>query len=96
MSVQDSIFTHNIAQENGGGIKYDVYRPTLMNNTFDNNTAVYGPNIASYPIKIKEKDTSSEQIVVNNIGSGVTNNISVNFALYDHDGQIYVGSFYFS
>lgn len=93
MDIEKNLFSHNVAQQYGGGIRYDVYRPTFLNNTFENNTAVYGPNIASYPIKIKQQNSDIENIILHDIGSGVTNNASVYFALYDHDEQIYVSNF---
>jgi hypothetical protein len=44
----------------------------MMNNEFTNNTAVYGPNIASYPVKIMEiKGSEIQEIsILNNIPSG--------------------------
>ena len=57
-------------------------------NYFENNKANYGPIIASYPIKIKLKDSNSDQITFDNVVSGISENISIRCALYDHDGQI--------
>ena len=88
LSIKDSSFKSNKAYEAGGAIYYDVYRPNMINNAFYNNSAVYGNNIASYPIKIKEKDSSQDQIVLNNIGSGISGNISFVFGLYDFDDQV--------
>ena len=65
-----------------------MYRPGLSNNIFYNNSASYGNNIASYPIKIKQKDSSQDQVVLNNIGSGISDNINFVFGLYDYDDQI--------
>mmetsp|Transcript_10414 Transcript_10414/g.10443 ORF Transcript_10414/g.10443 Transcript_10414/m.10443 type:complete len:215 (-) Transcript_10414:1955-2599(-) len=49
-----STFSNNSARDNGGAIKYDFYKPTLApDNVFSDNSATYGPNIASYPVEIK-------------------------------------------
>lgn len=60
----------------------------MTNNSFSNNTAKYGPIIASYPIKIKMKDSDSDQIYFKNVVSGISENITFLCGLYDHDGQI--------
>lgn len=39
--------------DQGGAIKYTWYRPTISNNILDGNSAPYGNDIASFPIKIK-------------------------------------------
>jgi hypothetical protein len=39
---------------NGGAIKYTYYAPDIsINNTFKNNTAMYGEKIASYPVQMR-------------------------------------------
>lgn len=90
----------NKATESGGAIKYDVFRPETTNNEFVNNSAVYGPNIASYPVKIKVKDSNEDQIILSNVGSGLETELNlgkiiyylcnncIELALYDHDDQI--------
>ena len=54
-SISSSNFTNNSAIYYGGSIRYDLYRPNFSNNLFESNSAKYGLNIASYPIKIKIK-----------------------------------------
>lgn len=81
-------FTDNSAVISGGALQYDLYRPLLKSNKYERNTAEYGPDIASYPIAIKLKGTDIDQIILNDIGSGVENNLNLNLALYDHDNQI--------
>lgn len=76
--------------QSGGGIEYDVYRPRLDNIMFANNKAVYGPNIASYPVRIRVKETLVSRITLNNIPSGISQDVSLNLALFDHDNQIVV------
>ena len=53
-----------------------------------NNSAGYGPNIASYPIKIKLRNSSSDNIQLTNVGSGVVYDETLEFALVDYDNQI--------
>jgi hypothetical protein len=90
LDLSDSSFTNNVASQSGGAIQYDVYRPSMQNNTFTNNTAIYGPNIASYAIKIIEESTGVDQIKLENIGSGIEETVSLTLGLYDHDDQIMI------
>ena len=60
----------------------------MTNITFINNSAAYGPDIASYPIIIKNTDSLSDEITIDNVGSGIEETVNLNLALYDHDGQI--------
>jgi hypothetical protein len=90
LDLSDSSFTNNEASQSGGAIQYDLYRPSMQNNIFMNNTAIYGPNIASYAIKIIEQGTAVDKIKLNNIGSGIEETLGLTLALYDHDDQIMV------
>ena len=50
-TISNSVFKNNSAAVDGGAIKYTFYSPdTSLNNSFVNNTASYGPAIASYPV----------------------------------------------
>jgi hypothetical protein len=88
VSISNCIFSHNSVTEKGGAINYELFRPTLEDNTFLNNSAAYGNDIASYAIKIKILDSESDEIIFDNVGSGITFETSFTLALYDHDGQI--------
>ena len=88
VSITNSSFIGNAATLQGGAIKYNYYRPNISNAYFENNTALYGTNIASYPIQIGIKGNESQKIIFNNIASGSSDNITIECALYDHDGQI--------
>ena len=88
LSIQNSTFMSNKGVKSGGAIKYDVFRPKLSNISFKNNSALYGTNIASYPIKIKITNSSDDQITFSNIGSNIQENITFGCALYDYDDQI--------
>jgi hypothetical protein len=67
----------NKATESGGAIEYDIYRPEFVNNEFVNNSAIYGPNIASYPVKIKVKNSNEDQLILSNIGSGLATELNI-------------------
>ena len=78
----------NTATESGGAINYNLYRPILNSNTFNSNIAAYGKDISSYAIKMKIKDSHTDEIRLNNVGSGIEYDTPFILALYDHDGQI--------
>ncbi|CAG9319460.1 unnamed protein product [Blepharisma stoltei] len=44
--------TENSASLNGGGIYFDNEEPSLKNNIFKDNSAIYGKDVASYPVKL--------------------------------------------
>ncbi|CAG9324280.1 unnamed protein product [Blepharisma stoltei] len=52
--INSSVFIENFAEYNGGGISWDDQTPSLFNNTYKNNAAQYGKDIASYPIKLMQ------------------------------------------
>ena len=62
----------------------------LNNNTYKNNTAQYGNNIASYPIRIrlKHSEQNATKNALNNVVSGQVHSPSLQFDLVDHDDQI--------
>ena len=93
-SLLNTEISYSNAEAKGGAIFYDLYRPELENNTFVNNTARYGNDIASYPIKIKLKDIDSDSIMLNDVVSGQMYSPTLVFLLVDHDEQqIFTDSF---
>ena len=60
----------------------------MTNNTFINNHAPYGNDIASYPVLICEEHTCSSSITLDNVPSGLTYEGTINLKLVDFDGQI--------
>ena len=85
-----STFVNNTAHEDGGAVKYDSYPPILENNTFLNNTGVYGENIASYPVKIMQiqGDSLRELTKLENIGSGSGIDEAIELVIIDVAGDI--------
>ena len=77
-----------MAMQQGGAIYYDLYRPYMSNNKFQNNEALYGNNIASYPVKIRLKDSESDDIILNDAPSGQVYSPTLQFELVDHDNQV--------
>ena len=52
MNIFDNTFFNNTALKEGGAIKWNDEEPFLVNNVFWNNSAIYGENIACFPIRI--------------------------------------------
>lgn len=88
VNISQSVFINNSATSQGGAIKYDVFRPYLQDNIFTNNTALYGPDIASYPIKVKFVNNDSDKMEFVNVASGIQADQIFSLGLYDHDNQI--------
>lgn len=82
------MFSSNTATNKGGAIYYDLYRPILQNNTFANNSASYGNDLASYPVKIVQLNTIDNKIKIGNAPSGLVYEEALNLALMDQDNQI--------
>ncbi|CAI2361915.1 unnamed protein product [Moneuplotes crassus] len=89
LNIRNSEFFNNNAKVKGGAIYYNYNYPRINNTDFSNNKADYGPNFASYPAKIGLVDTSQgEDIILDNIGSGITIDQILTLAIYDVDNQI--------
>ena len=54
--IYNSSFDSNKASLQGGAIKWDHYRPQLRDVTFTNNSALYGNDLASYPVSMVAVD----------------------------------------
>ncbi|CAI2376317.1 unnamed protein product [Moneuplotes crassus] len=85
VSFSKSNFMQNSATE-GGAIYYDSFRPSFLN-TYFNNSAEYGPNIGSYPVKISQSDSSIQDIKFDFVGSGIKYPSEVRLKLVDYDEQ---------
>ncbi|CAI2367407.1 unnamed protein product [Moneuplotes crassus] len=82
------VIEHNVAAEMGGGIYYNLYRPNMKDIKNFNNSAQYGPNIASYAVRVAESKTHSYQIYVNDIPSGLKYENPLHFEIEDYDHQV--------
>ena len=91
LSINNTIFNSNSATEKGGAIYYDYARPNFGSLVvFNNNSAIYGPNIASYAVKITYAEDSIKQLKITNLGSGIVLESNLNLALRDYDDQIMI------
>jgi hypothetical protein len=81
------VFTNNIADEKGGAVFYNLNRPQMTNNQFQGNTALYGPNVGSYPVKIAHSISRNTTIKLEEVTSGLTYESSFTVNLIDYDGQ---------
>ena len=84
------MFENNKANIRGGAIYYNLQRPYLLGNTFINNSAQYGPNIGSYPVRIVLTDDHSDSIILNDVASGIQHSDKLVLSLVDFDNQTMV------
>ena len=82
------LFENNRATEKGGAIAYNLYRSEMVNVTFVNNTAPYGPNIASYPVKVVLEGTNSSALELNDVASGQLISDEIKLSVVDFENQI--------
>mmetsp|Transcript_19548 Transcript_19548/g.35784 ORF Transcript_19548/g.35784 Transcript_19548/m.35784 type:complete len:783 (-) Transcript_19548:1495-3843(-) len=91
-----STFTGNSAKKNGGAIDWTYAKPTIEDNVFINNSAEYGPDIASYGFGLTYIDvlTGASQKLwreggeVREIASGQRIPLPLKIGLVDHYNQI--------
>ncbi|CAI2360413.1 unnamed protein product [Moneuplotes crassus] len=89
LNIENSKFLENSARASGGAIYYNYNYPRIKNTAFSNNSANYGPNFASYPAKIGLANSSQgNDIILNNVGSGITIDQTLELAIFDIDNQI--------
>lgn len=64
-----------------------MQRPNLTDVEFLNNSADYGPNIASYPVTLQLLDGQNNSIVLEDVVSGQSYIPGIQLELVDYDGQ---------
>ena len=85
----------------GGAVLWQHSLPAFRDNTFENNTATYGADIASYAIKLglvgwdlqaklylNETVSPPLALVIENVGSGYVFDGLIRLGLFDHQGQL--------
>mmetsp|Transcript_14795 Transcript_14795/g.27383 ORF Transcript_14795/g.27383 Transcript_14795/m.27383 type:complete len:1343 (-) Transcript_14795:57-4085(-) len=97
-AVTFSNFTNNSAALNGGSIYWTKKEPYMEGNSFSNNSASYGADVASFGVGLKSVDFESlsnssklSRVSDNtyvNIGSGQKLPMAVSIALVDKYGQV--------
>jgi hypothetical protein len=80
----------NKATVRGGAINYNYNNPKLTNITFEHNEAQYGPNLASYPVRIGLASDPTSHIEITNVGSGIVIDPAIRLVLLDFDNQAMV------
>lgn len=89
LTISDTVFENNQATEKGGAIYYDYLRPDLQSSiVFTSNTAQYGPDIASYAVKITFEQEPDAPLRIEEVGSGISIPEALRFAVRDYDNQI--------
>jgi hypothetical protein len=93
-SVTSNIFSSNSAGLKGGAVYWTKQQPIFLNNSFYNNSAVYGPDVASFGIKMKSQDLAQAKLSkvagdsYTDIASGQRLPQPIVIALVDHTGQV--------
>ena len=83
------MFSLNNATDKGGAIDYNYLSPVSLNVTFLNNSAEYGPNFSSYAKRIGQVGShESDNITIDDVGSGIALESPLKLALFDNDDQI--------
>ncbi|CAI2377736.1 unnamed protein product [Moneuplotes crassus] len=85
---QDLEFVNNTAAEVGAGIYYNMHRPVMQSISNTGNVAKYGPDVASYPVRIVQRGTNRNKVLLDNVASGLQYKEKLEFDLVDYDGQI--------
>ena len=68
INITNNDFYNNEAKIDGGAIKWTLIEPKILNNTFTDNNAYYGKNIASFPIRMHILlQTQNESINLQNL-----------------------------
>ena len=88
MSIVDCSFINNIAIQQGGAIYYNFRRPHILNTFYSNNTALYGPNIASYPVRIVFNNSANDSMRLTDVVSGAAYSNKLNLTIIDYDNQV--------
>jgi hypothetical protein len=78
-AIKDSVFENNTAIDKGADIEYNSFRPSLDNVTYS--------SIYSYPVKIIVQNSLTDEIILNNVGSGIAYHKILKLALVDYDNQ---------
>ncbi|CAI2371780.1 unnamed protein product [Moneuplotes crassus] len=90
LSLDGVNFTNQRASRQGGAINYNYKPPVTTSCTFTNNSAQYGPDIASYPIRIRMTQDIHSDMSLTNVGPGIGLDSSIKLSLLDFDNQTMV------
>ena len=90
LTLNNLTFSSNTAVSQGGAVYYDYVRPSFDRVEYTSNSAQYGPEIASYPVKIRLVNSTENDVNLSNVGSGIAYGQTLTFGLYDYDDQVMV------
>lgn len=83
----ESTFINNSAQLSGGGIQWYYLKPNMTDNIIESNSALYGPNLASFQNYLAvSKPEKFDQIEYT---PGQKNSVPLKIIIKDHYNQIY-------
>eukprot|EP00347_Sterkiella_histriomuscorum_P002411 403368259 len=96
LDLNSNSFNSNQAEQDGGALYYDLFQPqNLYTNQFQNNKAVYGKSVASYPFQFQQFDESyfspflgEETLTFLTFASGQKIKKPIVIAIYDQNNQI--------
>lgn len=92
--LENNVFLENIADSEGGPIKWEGIQPNIDKNAFINNSAIYGDIVAAFPFKLQMSYSPYTQSIcdkisnecyqsVLDIASGSVLNFSLDFLVKD-------------
>ena len=87
MTLNSNNFTRNQAKIKGGAIHFEKNLPSSsfrFENIFMNNSAFYGPDFSSYPIRIRGQNIQKQYKII----PGIEMTNAIEFDLIDHYDQI--------
>ncbi|CAI2360923.1 unnamed protein product [Moneuplotes crassus] len=91
LEVSKSRFENNSATVQGGAISYNYNPPEIKDTQFLGNSAPYGDNYASYPVRIGYVNSRiDDEILQHNIGPGIRSSQNLELALIDLDDQVMI------
>ncbi|CAI2379704.1 unnamed protein product [Moneuplotes crassus] len=91
LGMANSIFINNTGVAEGGAISYNYSPPSQTNVTFEGNQAPYGPDYASYPVRIGViNGAATDEIIIDDVGPGIVLEEPIQLGLFDYNGQIMI------
>ena len=87
LNINATTFSSNHAASQGGAIYYNYNKPIINNISFSNNTSDYGPDFASYAIKIVMSNNTTSQMIIDNMVSGIQYDQDVKLSVVDYNNQ---------
>ena len=90
LKISNSILKGNSVSLKGGAIYYNFRPPQIGNgNTFSNNSASYGNNLGSFPVRIgKIGSKNGEPMRIKDATSGLRIKTPIELAIFDFDNQV--------